>query len=103
MEATFAEAEPEIEPKSAEDSTDTFAAPPLSRPAAAAATFMKPCPASPAFSAAPKITKIATTVAETPASEPQSPPSAMVSVPRKDDSGVPGCPNSPGMYWPQSP
>ncbi len=99
----MAEAEPEIDPNSAEDSTETLAAPPRSRPAAAAATFMKPCPASPAFSAEPKTTKIATTVAETPASEPQSPPSAMVSVPRKDESGVPGWPNSPGICCPHSP
>ena len=58
------EAEPEIDPKSAEDRTETLAAPALSRPAAAAATFMKPCPASPAFRTAPKITKTATMLTE---------------------------------------
>ena len=42
VEATLAEAEPEMEPNSAEEMTETFAAPPRSRPATAAATFMKP-------------------------------------------------------------
>jgi hypothetical protein len=65
--------------------------------------FMKPCPASPALSTAPKITKIATTLTETPARLPQMPPSAMVSVPRKLASGVPEWPNSPGMYCPKRP
>ncbi|GLO79549.1 hypothetical protein MACH23_29700 [Sulfitobacter pontiacus] len=39
VEATFAE--PEMEPNRADDITKTLAAPPFSRPAAAAATFMK--------------------------------------------------------------
>ena len=103
VEATFAEAEPEIDPNSAEDSTETFAAPPFSRPAAAIAMFMKPCPASPTFSTAPKITNTATTFTDTPVRLPQSPPSAIVRVPRNEASGVPECPNSPGMYCPQSP
>jgi len=42
VEATFAEAEPEMEPNRADDNTETLAAPAFSRPAAAAATFMKP-------------------------------------------------------------
>jgi hypothetical protein len=54
VDATLAEAEPEIDPKKADDSTETLAAPPRRWPAAAVATFMKPCPASPAFSTAPK-------------------------------------------------
>jgi len=37
VEATFAEAEPEMEPNRADDNTETLAAPPFSRPAAAAA------------------------------------------------------------------
>ena len=96
----MAEAEPEIEPNSAEASTETLAAPPLARPAAAAARFMNPCPASPALSTAPRITKIDTTDTETPVSEPQSPPSAMVMVPRKLSMGVPECPSRPGRCWP---
>ena len=39
VDATFAEAEPEIEPKRAEESTETFAAPPFSFPAVAVAKF----------------------------------------------------------------
>ena len=93
VEATFAEAEPEIEPNSADEITDTFAAPPLRCPAAAAAIFMNPCPAAPAFSTAPKITNIATTFTDTPVSCPHIPPSAIVSVPRKLASGVPEWPN----------
>src|SRR5690554_4410026 len=61
VDATLAEAEPEMEPISAEEITDTLAPPPVRRPATALARFMKPRPASPAFSTAPKITKIATT------------------------------------------
>ncbi len=99
----MADAEPEIEPNSADEITDTLAAPAVSRPAAAAATFMNPAPACPALSTAPKITKIATMPTETPVRLPHSPPSAMVRVPRKLASGVPGCPNSPGTYWPNSP
>ena len=99
----MAEAEPEIDPKSAEEITDTLAAPPFRRPAKAAATFMNPCPASPAFSTAPKITKIDTTPTDTPVSDPQMPPSAMVSVPRKLLIGVPEWPNWPGIYCPNSP
>ena len=99
----MAEAEPEIDPKSADAMTDTFAAPPRRRPAAAAATFMKPCPASPAFSTAPKMTKTATTWTDTPVREPQIPPSAMVSVPRKLATGTPAWPNWPGTCWPSSP
>ncbi|GAB5374120.1 MAG: hypothetical protein AcusKO_05820 [Acuticoccus sp.] len=100
MEATLAEAEPEIEPNSAEETTDTLAAPALSRPAAAAATFMKPCPASPALSTAPKITNTATTPTEMPVSWPHSPPSAMVSVPRRLASGSPAWPKRPGISSP---
>ena len=47
VEATLADADPEIEPNSADEITETLAAPPRSLPAAAAATFMKPRPASP--------------------------------------------------------
>ena len=89
VEATFADAEPEIEPNSADDRTDTLAAPPFSRPAAAMAMFMKPWPASPAFRMAPKMTKTATTETETPVSLPHSPPSVMTSVPRKLLKGRP--------------
>ena len=103
VEATLAEAEPEIEPNSAEEITDTLPAPPVSRPAAAAARFMKPRPASPAFSTAPKMTKIATTFTETSVSVPQMPPSAIVSVPTKLVSGMPECPNSPGRRCPNRP
>ena len=66
----------------------------------AEARFMNPCPASPAFSTAPKMTKMATTLTDTPVSDPQMPPSAMVSVPRNEASGVPEWPNSPGICWP---
>ena len=96
VEATLADADPEIDPNKADDKTETFAAPPLNRPAADAATFIKPAPASPAFSIAPKITNMATIETETPVRVPQMPPSAIVIVPRKLASGVPGCPNSPG-------
>ena len=101
VEATLALAEPEIDPNSAEDKTDTLAAPPLSRPAAAAATFMNPCPASPAFRTAPKMTKIDTTPTETAVRLPQMPPSAMTIVPRNERKGVPEWPNSPGICWPK--
>ena len=103
VEATFAEADPEMEPNNADESTETLARPALSRPAAAIARFINPCPASPAFSTAPKITKIATTLTETPVNLPQMPPSAMVMVPRKLFRGSPGWPNSPGRYWPYKP
>lgn len=83
--------------------TDTLAAPPVSRPATAPAMFMKPRPASPALSTAPKITKIATTPTLTPVSEPHSPPSAMVRVPTKLCMGIPGWPNWPGMCMPNTP
>jgi ABC-type transporter Mla subunit MlaD len=75
--------------KSTDQITETLAAPPVRRPAAAAATFIKPCPASPAFSTAPKITKIETTPTETAVRLPQMPPSAMVMVPRNDRRGMP--------------
>ena len=58
VEATFAEADPEIEPNKADEITDTFAAPPFKFPAKATAKFIKPRPASPAFKTAPKIKKI---------------------------------------------
>ena len=54
VDATFAEAEPEMEPKRADESTETFAAPPFSFPAVAVAKFLKPWPASPACKTAPK-------------------------------------------------
>ena len=98
VDATFAEADPEIEPNRADDKTATFAAPPFKRPAAAVATFIKPWPASPALRTAPKITKIATIFTETPVSLPQMPPSAIINVPRKLLRGIPGWPNSPGTY-----
>ena len=90
VEATLADAEPEIEPISALEITDTLAPPPVRRPAAAPARFMKPRPASPALSTAPKITKIATTETLTPVSLPHSPPSAMVSEPTRLAMGRPG-------------
>jgi hypothetical protein len=83
VEATLADAEPEMEPNREDASTDTLAAPALRRPAEANARFMNPCPASPAFSTAPKITNTATTDTDTPVSCPHKPPSAMTSVPRK--------------------
>ena len=43
---------------------------------------MKPCPASPAFSTAPMMTKTATTPTDTEVNLPHSPPSAMVMVPK---------------------
>ncbi len=52
--------------------------------------FMKPRPASPALSTAPKMTKIATTPTLTPVSEPHRPLSAMVRVPTKLCIGSPG-------------
>ncbi len=97
VDATLAEAEPDIEPSSAEETTDTFAAPPRRRPATALARFMKPWPASPALITAPKITKIATTPTLTPVSEPQSPPSAIVSPPTTLPRGRSGCPYAPGI------
>ena len=103
VEATLAEADPEIEPNKAEDITDTFAAPPFKRPAAVTARFIKPWPASPAFSMAPNITKIATILTETPVNFPQIPPSAMVKVPKKLPIGKDGWPNSPGICWPNKP
>ncbi len=103
VDATFADAEPEIEPNNADERTETFAAPPFSRPAAAIAMFMKPWPASPALRMAPKITKTATTDTETPVSLPHNPPSVMIRVPKKLLNGRPGCPNSPGMWLPKIP
>ena len=50
---------------------------------------MNPCPASPAFSTAPKMTKIETTPTDTAVRLPQIPPSAITMVPRNDRSGVP--------------
>ena len=38
VDATLADAEPDMEPNNADDRTETLAAPPRSRPAAAAAT-----------------------------------------------------------------
>ena len=103
VDATLADAEPDMEPNNADDRTETLAAPPRSRPAAAAATFMNPAPASPAFRTAPKITKIATIETDTPVNVPQIPPSAIVIVPKKLANGVPGWPNSPGTCWPKRP
>ena len=97
VEATLAEAEPEIDPKRADARTETFAPPPFSLPAAATAIFINPLPASPAFKTAPKITKIATIETETPVSFPHSPPSVMINVPRKLLIGMPAWPNSPGI------
>src|SRR5690554_5879607 len=102
VEATLAEAEPEIEPINADEITDTLAAPPVRRPAKALAIFMKPRPASPALSTAPKITKIATTLTLTPVNEPHSPFSAMVKVPTRLCVGKPGWPNWPGICCPRN-
>ena len=90
VEATLADAEPEMEPKKADERTETLAAPPRKCPAAALARFIKPCPASPAFNTAPMMTKTATTLTEMPVRLPQMPPSAIVNVPRKLSMGIPG-------------
>ena len=103
VEATLAEAEPEIEPNSAEARTETLAAPALRRPAAAAARFMKPWPASPALRTAPMMTNTATMLTETPVRLPHRPPSATTMVPRKLSRGRPGWPNSPGRWLPNRP
>ena len=89
VEATLAEAEPDIEPKRADERTETLAAPPFNLPATAVAIFIKPNPASPEFKKAPKITKIDTIETDTPVSVPHIPPSAIVNVPKKLLIGVP--------------
>ena len=80
-----------------------MAAPPLNLPANAVAIFIKPDPASPEFKKEPKITNIATIETETPVNVPQMPPSAIVNVPKKLFIGIPGCPNSPGIKFPNTP
>src|SRR5699024_390910 len=100
--AALAEAEPDTEPNRAEASTPTLPAPPRRRPAAAAAILRKPWPASPAFNTAPMMTNMATTLTDTPVSEPQMPPSVMVSVPSVLRMGTAGWPNWPGTYWPKN-
>ena len=90
VEATFADAEPEIEPKRADEITETFAAPPFNFPAKAVAIFMKPEPASPEFKKEPNITNIETIDTETPVNGPHNPPSAIISVPKKLFKGSPG-------------
>ena len=89
VEATFAEAEPEIDPKNADDNTDTLAAPARNRPASFVASAINAVPPSPALMQAPRMTNTATTFTETPVSGPQSPPSAITSVPRKLPIGIP--------------
>ena len=103
VEATFADADPDIEPNRADDITETLAAPPLSLPANAVAIFIKPEPASPEFKKEPKITKIDTIETETPVKGPHIPPSAIVKVPKKLFKGIPGWPNSPGIKFPNIP
>src|SRR3546814_15237243 len=103
IEAALADADPEIEPKSAEERTATLPAPPRSRPAAAMAIFRKPWPASPTLSTAPMMTQIATIFKETPVNDPHTPPSVIVSVPTVLPKGPAGCANSPGTYRPQTP
>ena len=103
VEATFADAEPDIEPKSADDITETLAAPPFNLPANAVAIFINPEPASPEFKKDPKITKIDTIDTETPVKGPHIPPSAIVKVPKKLFIGMPGWPNSPGIKFPKTP
>ena len=51
---------------------------------------MKPDPASPEFKKVPKITNIETIDTETPVKGPHIPPSAIVKVPKKLFSGIPG-------------
>src|SRR5699024_3588984 len=102
MEAALAEAEPEMEPNMAEASTATLPAPPRRRPAAAMAILRKPWPASPAFSTAPMITKIATTLTDTPVNAPQTPPSVMVNVTSVLANGTAVWPNCPDTYWPKN-
>ena len=51
---------------------------------------MKPDPASPEFKKDPKITNIETIDTETPVKGPHIPPSAIVKVPKKLFSGIPG-------------
>ena len=97
VDATLAEAEPDMDPNKADEIIETFAAPPFSFPAKNFAIFMKPSPASPAFKKHPNITKIDTIVTETLVKDPQSPVSAMVKLPKKLLTGIPGWPNSPGI------
>ena len=64
VEATLAEAEPEIDPKKADDNTDTLAAPARKRPASFVASAINAVPPSPALmqayvSAAAKISRLA--------------------------------------------
>ncbi len=70
VEATFAEAEPEMEPKNPDARTETFAAPPRKRPAIFVEILINALPPSPTPTNAPRITKIATTFTETPVSAP---------------------------------
>ena len=63
---------------------------PFNFPAKNLAIFIKPSPASPAFKKHPNITKIETIVTETLVNEPQSPVSAMVKLPKKLLTGIPG-------------
>ena len=57
VEATLADADPEIDRKNAGETTDTLATPSLKRPATTTVMYIKNCPASPAFKTAPKIKK----------------------------------------------
>ncbi len=68
VEATLADAEPEMDPKKAEEITETFAAPARYRPANFVAKAMKASPPSPTPTKAPNMTKTATTLTETPVS-----------------------------------
>ena len=80
VDATFAEAEPDIDPNKAETKQIHST---LSLPAAAAAIFMNPCPASPALSIAPKMTNTETIDTDTPVRVPHRPPSVIIKVPKK--------------------
>ena len=88
VEATFAEAEPEIEPKNADAKTETLAAPPLSFPASLVDIDIKALPPSPTPTNAPNITNTATTLTDIPVKLPYIPPSAMTNVPKKLSSGI---------------
>src|SRR3546814_16400227 len=101
IEAALADADPEIEPKSAEERTATLPAPPRSRPAAAMAIFRKPWPASPTLSTAPMMTKIATILTETTVNDPHTPPSVIDRVPRVLPNGTAARSDGPrgGKEW----
>ena len=104
VDATFAEAEPDIDPNNAEARTDTFAAPPLSLPKCCHSNIHK---AFSCFTSIEYCTKnesnTATMDTDTPVRVPHRPPSVIIKVPKKLFIGIPACPNSPGICWPNRP